>query len=402
MAAPTAGAENPGSDIAKLYLARQARLKSVMRAADCPAVLIVDPVNIFYATGARNMQLFGMRTPARYLLLFADGPTILYEYFGCEHLARALPTIDEIRPAEGLCHISSGGDVGAASKRVADEIHAVVWSVSPGLDKLAIDRFPFALVDALRHRGFHLSDADPVFSTARSIKMAIELPYMREAVSRVELAVEGLVERIEPGRTESETWAEFHRGLIASEGQYLSTRLFQSGERTFPYFQECGARVLQSGDLVCLDTDALGYEGYAVDFSRTFLCGDGKPTAEQRHLYSLAREQLEENAQILKPGIAFEEMAELAWQVPEEHQDSRYYCIGHGLGMSGEFPNIPHRRNDGPYPLDGHVMPGMVICLESYIGSKKTGQGVKLENQFLVLEDGAESMSTFQFDQRFE
>ena len=27
------------------------------------------------------------------------------------------------------------------------------------------------------------------------------------------------------------------------------------------------------------DTDALGYEGYAVDFSRTFFCGDGKPIA---------------------------------------------------------------------------------------------------------------------------
>ena len=67
--------------------------------------------------------------------------------------------------------------------------------------------------------------------------------------------------RDRPGRTEAEVWAQYHHGLIAKEGHYVGTRLFQSGEKTFPYFNECGDRVMQLGDLVCLDTDALGYEG---------------------------------------------------------------------------------------------------------------------------------------------
>ncbi|MEQ9487467.1 MAG: Xaa-Pro peptidase family protein [Alphaproteobacteria bacterium] len=383
-----------------LFQARAERLRETMRRVGVPVVLILDPNNILYATGASNMTLFTQRTPARYLLLFADGPSILYEYFGCEHLADGLPTIDEVRPAEGLCRISSNGDPRGAAKRFAEEIASTVRSIDKSIDRIAVDRFPFEAIDALRAQGFILTDSDAAFLPARTIKLPIEMPYMREAMRRVHKAIHSLEARIEPGASENEVWAVYHFGLMAKEGQYVSTRLFQSGERTFPYFQESSERILKKGDLVCLDTDALGYEGYAVDFSRSFLCGDGKPSDEQRRLYGLAREQLETNANAMRPGIAFEELADKAWPVPEEHQDSRYYCVGHGLGMSGEYPNIPHRREGKPYPIDGHVEPGMVICLESYIGSKNSGQGVKLENQYLVSEDGIERLSHYHFDDR--
>lgn len=383
-----------------LYLARKQRLRATMRRVGVPVLLILDPNNIFYATGARNMQLFSARTPARYLLLFADGPTVLYEYFGCEHLADGLPTIDTVCPAEGLCHISSGADVAGASARFAASVASVVRSVDPGIDRLAIDRFPVAATDALRAEGFVLTDSDHALLPARMIKLPIELPYMREAMRRVDLAVRNLEENLEPGKTESEVWADYHHGLMAKEGQYVATRLFQSGSQTFPYFKECGDRVMEKGDMVCLDTDALGYEGYAVDFSRSFICGGDAPTDDQRHLYALAREQLEENAHAMRPGMAYEELADKAWPVPDEHQDSRYYCVGHGLGMSGEFPNIPHRTPGKPYPISGHIEPGMVICLESYIGSKRLGQGVKLENQYLIHDDRIEQMSTYPFDHR--
>jgi Xaa-Pro aminopeptidase len=66
--------------------------------------------------------------------------------------------------------------------------------------------------------------------------------------------------------------------------------------------------------------------------------------------------------------------------------------------MSGEFPNIPHRTPGVPYPLEGALEAGMIICIESYIGSARSGQGVKLEDQFLILENGAERLSRYPFD----
>ena len=383
-----------------LYQARLDYLRHHMSKQNVAALLLIDPNDIFYASGARNMQLFTMRTPSRYLLIIEDGPCILYEYVGCEHLAQGLPTIDDIRLAKGLCNRSSGGQVLQSSRQFAKDIKSAVSAHDRAIDSIAIDRFPYAAVDALRAEGFTITDAESVLLPARAVKLPIELPYLREAMKRVEAGVIRLEESAEPDKTESETWAEFHYDLMAKEGQYICTRLFQSGPNTFPYFQEAGSRALKKGDLLCLDTDACAFEYYCVDFSRTFLCGDGRASPDQRLLYARAREQLETNAEMLKPWISYRELAEKAWKIPEEHQQSRYYCIGHGLGMSGEFPNIPHHTPGCDYPLEGHLQPGMVICLESYIGWDKSSEGVKLEDQFLILDDRVERMSLYPFDDR--
>ena len=382
----------------KLYAARLEYVRRHLARADVDALLICDPNDIFYVSGAMNMQIFCARTPARYLLVVDGGPAILFEYRGCEHLAAGLSTINEIRLAVGLDIVSSGGDVAAASKELAREIGAELRH--HGARRLAVDRFPFSATDELRAADLALVPADTVLAPARSIKLPIEVPYLREAMRRVEVAVEALEHAAEPGMTESEAWAHFHFELMAKDGQHTVTRLFQSGPNTYPYFQEAGQRRLRAGELLPLDTDSNGYENYCVDFPRTFLCGDTTATPQQRLLYGRAKEQLEWNTSLLRPGIEFAELARGAWKVPEEHQASRYYCVGHGLGMSGEWPNIPHDEPGVDYPLDGCVEPGMIICLESYIGSDESGEGVKLEEQFLILDDGVERMSTYRFDER--
>ena len=381
-----------------LLKARLANTRQTMRRLDVPALLIVDSINILYATGAQNMTIFSTRTPARYLLLFADGPVVLFEYFGCEHLATELPTIDQVHPAIGLCHVSSGGDVVAAAKQLAAQMATIYRGQLGAVAGLAIDRFPYPVADALRAEGFVLSDADAVMSAARLSKLAEELPYIRKAMRRVDTALAAMQKTIEPGLTETEIWAQFQKEFVAHEGQYIATRLMQSGPRTFPYFQECTGRPVKKRELICLDTDALGYKGYAVDFSRTFISGDETPSVDQRELYQKARDQLDWNSALIKPGAAYKEIAEKAWKVPPEHQASRYYCIGHGLGMSGEFPNIPHAVDGREYPLSGQIEPGMIICIESYIGSERSGQGVKLEDQLLVTDSGTECLSRYPFD----
>ena len=378
---------------------RLERTREAMRQQDVPAMLIVDSVNILYATGAQNMTIFSTRVPARYLMIFADGPVILFDYFGCEHLASDLPTIDQILPARGLCYVSSGGKVEESCRLLAAQIEGLYRENIGTAAKLAIDRFPYHMADALREKGFVLSDADSVMSRARRVKMQEEMTFIREAMRRVESAVCLMQQSIEPGLSEAEIWGRFQGEFIAREGQYIATRLFQSGPRSFPYFQECSDRIVQSGDLICLDTDALGYKGYAVDFSRTFVCGDRKPDAIQKDLYRKAKDQLDHNCSLIQAGADYVDIADKAWKIPQEHEQSRYYCIGHGLGLSGEFPNIPHRIEGENYPLQGYIEPGMVICVESYIGSESSGQGVKLEQQLLVSEVSTEVLSAYPFEE---
>lgn len=401
--APGAGCEvdlDSSTTRHELYQARLANTRRFMTTFNVPVMLVRDPFNVLYITGATNMTIFNLCVPARYLLVFAEGPIILFDYVGGEHLAKDLPTIDEVRAAHGLSHVASNGFVADGCASMAGEIAALVREHVGEPDRLAIDSLPFPAVGALRAAGFAITDADVVMSRIRRVKLPLEIAYMREASRRTVDAVRAMEATLRPGITEIDLWSRFVGGLLAGHGELVSTRLLESGPNTFPYFQECGTRVIQDGDLVCIDTGAVAFESYSADFSRTFLAGDRPATPQQRTLYGRAYEQLRHNVSLIGPGVTFEDVARNAWPVPEEHRDSRYYCVGHGLGMIGEYPNLPFHTPGVPYPLDGAFEPGMVFCVESYIGSPTSGQGVKLEDQLLITDTGIEIMNDYPFERR--
>lgn len=224
-------------DRRRLHVQRLEHARAHMRARGVGAMVLLDPVSIRYVTGSSNTENFSVRVPARYLLVLEPGPTVLYEYRGFEHLGRSLPTVTEVRLAEGLDVVSSDNDLDAACRRFADEIVGVIRNVDRSIDRVAIDRLPFQAVDELRGHGFMLTDAHQVLVPARVRKLPIEIDFMREAMRRTELAVAEMERVLVPGVTEAEAWATFHRGLIAREGEYTASRLFQSGPRTYPYFR---------------------------------------------------------------------------------------------------------------------------------------------------------------------
>jgi Xaa-Pro dipeptidase len=387
---------------------RQDRLRSVMRAAGIGAVLTADPINIVYGCGVRNMTVFGMMGPSRFLLLFAEGPSILFEFAGSEHLATPMldghgaqgsATVDEVRRAPGITP-NSGPSYANSASSFADEIRTLCEAHLGSGTRLGIERVDFEFTDLLRAHGLSLSNATETFLEARRIKQASELVVMREAVQRVEIGLGSMERSLKAGVSEVELWALLHHDLIAGDGEYISTRLAQSGPKTFPYFQEASTRTVADGDLFCIDTDALGLGGYAVDLSRTFLCGEADPTPTQRKLYRRAYEQLQHNGSLLAPGRTYEEVARNAWPIPAEHQPFGYYCILHGLGLCGEHPYVPMAVPNQAYEFPGELEPGMVVCCESYIGDERSQQGVKLEDQFLITETGAERLTTYPFDVR--
>src|ERR687887_235440 len=91
-------------DLAAVRAYRLRRVREQMAAHSLDACVLLDPVNIRYATGARNMQVFH----ARNLFVPESGPVILHEFAGCAHLAEGLETIDEIRPAITAGYAAAG------------------------------------------------------------------------------------------------------------------------------------------------------------------------------------------------------------------------------------------------------------------------------------------------------
>ena len=103
---------------------------------------------------------------------------------------------------------------------------------------------------------------------------------------------------------------------------------------------------------------------------------------------------------ILRPHMGFRDYAREAWDIPDRYYANRYYLSAHGVGMTGEYPYLYHQGDFPDAGYDGEILPGMTICVESYIGLDGGAEGVKLEEQVLVTESGIEVLSQFPFEER--
>jgi Xaa-Pro aminopeptidase len=385
-------------DAAAVRSYRLGRVRAQMEAYSLDACVLLDPVNIRYATGARNMQVFHARNPARYLFVPQSGPVVLHEFTGCAHLAEDLETIDEVRPAITASYAAAGDRIRDVEAAWARQVGALVREHCGSRAAVGVERVNAGAALALRDQGFHLADAQAAVERARAVKSTEELKCVRASVKATEVAVARLREAMRPGLTENELWSVLHQSVIALGGDYVETRLLSSGTRTNPWFQETGDRRLAENELVALDTDVVGCHGYYCDFSRTFHTGPDQPTPHQRELYRIAHEQVHHNMELLHPGVSFREYSEQAWTLPERFVANRYYLSAHGCGMTGEYPYLYHSMDFADSGYDGVIEAGMTLCAESYIGEEGGHEGVKLEQQVLITEHGPELLSTFPFE----
>src|SRR5277367_2734415 len=126
------------ADALALRAYRKRRVTEALARHDLDGIVLFNPINIRYASEARNMQVYGLHNPCRYLFLGSDGHTVLFDFRNCEHLSRHLETIDEIRPAKAWYHMAAGPEWRDATTRWAAEIAELVRR-SGGGRRLAFD-----------------------------------------------------------------------------------------------------------------------------------------------------------------------------------------------------------------------------------------------------------------------
>jgi Xaa-Pro aminopeptidase len=367
------------------------RIRDQLTAHDCAAILLYDPVNIRYALDSSNMSIWTMHNPTRYALILADGPAVMFEFHRAEHVNDGLPGVDEIRPAISWMYLTDGDLV---DRRVAQWSAEIAELVGSG--RLAADRLDPLGAAALAGHGVKVIDGQPLTERARSIKSADEIELMRWTIRVCEAGMARVYEASEPGRTERQMWAELHFENARSGGEWLETKLLTAGPRTNPWYQECSDRVVQRGEMIAFDTDMVGPYGYCADLSRSWTCGHVAMTVKQRELYAAAREQIDHNLALLRPGLDFVEFNERSWRIPEKYVPFRYTLAVHGTGMADEWPMVyPHPDFDPGY--GGHFEEHMVVNVESLIA--ETGsESVKLETQVLITANGAERLDSFPWE----
>ncbi len=390
-----AGLRLPDRSAIRRY--RLERVKAQLRQAACDAALLYDPVNIRYASDTTNMSLWTMHNAVRYVFVATDGPVVVFEFSNAEFLDTHSEVVDEIRPARAMLPFLAGSRAPEMADLWATEVVELLVEHGRGERRLATDRLELLGARALEARGVQLVDAAGLLEEARLVKSSDEIAAMRCAVHACEEAIDEMRAAFEPGVTEMELWSVLQAGNFARFGEWMETRLLSSGPRTNPWYQEASSRRVQAGELMGFDTDLVGAYGACVDTSRTWLCGGGRPTPAQHDTWSLALEQIERNTELHLPGVSLREITERAWYpFPEDY--NHYTMLSHGVGLCDEYPVVYGREKWESTGYDAVLEPGMVMCVEAFVGPRSGGEGVKLEQQVLITEGGNEVLTGYPVD----
>jgi len=383
-------------DFGRLRAGRLARLQTMMKRHDLAVALLYGTANIRYATGVDVMGVWTASTFARYCIVPAEGAPILFEYKGSIHVSQKL--VRDVRPA--YTWQFGGKDAPEKVREWARSIRAVLTELGLERERLAVDKLDALGFLALQAEGIEIVDVGPATVDAREVKTPEEIALFTINGSIGDAMLAEFEAAIRPGIREYELLAVLSDALLRRQGEFLFTRLVASGTNTNPWLTEAHDKIVMPGDLVGVDTDANGYEGYVIDVSRTFLCGD-TPLPEQREAYRVAYDCVQGMLALVRPGLTFADFAAKAPRLPEAYVAQRYPTMVHQAGLEDEGPGIPYPDDDrGPRRImpEREIQEGMVLCLECYAGKVDAPYGVKLEDQVLVTAGGAQLLCTYPYD----
>src|SRR5262245_8302231 len=236
-------------------------------------------------------------------------------------------------------------------------------------------------------------DATPLLNTARSVKTAQEVERMRLANEIAAAAMDHVRGVIRPGMTEAQIAAEW-QGFVHGEGTgwdgrvelALGFSLVWSGPgiRTFTATSN---RPVVEGEPTLFEIWVCA-DGYWCDHTKNLVCG---PLTER---YAELERQLVDvytyTTGLAGPGSS---LAELDRECRRAIDQAGYpgqpsHPICHGVGARAHEPPYAHQAGGGT------VEAGMVLAIEPGVYWPEGG-GLRVEDNFLVTEDGAEKLSPF-------
>ena len=237
-----------------------------------------------------------------------------------------------------------------------------------------------------------LVDISPVVAAMRRTKDFKEIELIYKAIELTSMAQEVAAQTITQGALECEVQAGIEYIFTGSAARPAFPSIVASGKNgTILHYHDNTAE-MKNGDLVVVD---IGAEAnyYCADITRTYPVS-GTFTKRQRELYELVLETQEYIASIAKPGYwlsnkehSDKSLNHLAKAYLEERGYGKYFThgIGHYLGLD------VHDVGDYATPLQ----PGDVITIEPGIYIPEEGIGIRIEDDYWIVEDGAECLSEY-------
>ena len=267
-------------------------------------------------------------------------------------------------------------------------LHEILNHYTPGKTRIGIEQnfLPLVIAQSLltKYPDIELIDITAEIVLLRAIKDVDEIEMIQKAANLSDVGQAAVLKYAKEGMTELELFSKVRLEMEAVAGTRVPMMTdLVSGNRTATGGGNPTNKVVEINDLILCDlTPCL--HGYWGDSCNTMVMG--KPTAEQKKIFTLVKEALEMGINTIRPGVAAKEVDEIMRSHLKAEGNFGHHG-GHGVGtVYHEEPRI--------VPYNTMILqPGMVIALEPAV--YKNNYGIRLEHLMLVTKDGCEVLTNF-------
>jgi len=374
-------------DHERLRHQRLARARAEMEADDLGALVLFAGANIRYITGSYQGN-WKYNINIRYAVLPRGGEPVLFETAGSDmvnaHLD--LPWMkDHIRPA--MTWQWAEGAVGEMADKMANSVLEVLKENGVEKEKIGIDQLDLPGLHAFEKAGMNVVNGWPAISRARVVKTIDEIEQLKMSASIGDAAMWHVkYEWLKPGVTERQIEAKVHDFMLSRGCEIIYDIIVASGGNTSPYRRWATDKLVQQGDLMIVDINAVGPGGYFIDYVRTFKCA-AKMNQQEIDLYRETYDSMYAGLENLRPGMT---SADVVSKFPE-YDDDKYGTVtlqqfAHSIGITLYEGMWMSRAYSLKYPAE--IKENMYFAIETFAGHPGLKQTCRLEENVLVTKDG--------------
>lgn len=348
---------------------RQKRLFGLLEEQKLDSALITDPRDVYYFSGALSEIPY-----PRALLLSPQAVRLVSEKeypeaavdtqstYPLQTMATLNFQLNQNLVGELRRHLSRAGRVGVQFESLSFSLGAAV----------------------VEEAGAELVALDDHLLQMQSVKDPDELQVLRRSNQLNDIGYAAVREAIRPGVTEAEVLGTGKQAVTSAAG----CDCFYSGDF------RCAApggfatdRVCREGELYIVDA-WVNYQGYWSDNCRTFPVT--RLNDVQRRAWAMTEETVLKAEEMVRPGVSCRKVFRLMQQMQDRIKPGSFlHHGGHGTGLrSHEYPRINPHFND-------FFKEGNVITIEPGVYGEELRGGIRLECNYLVLENGVERLNQF-------
>ena len=356
---------------------RRKKLLAAMAASELDAVVLVPGANFRFLTGG----VFPLRERPTLLVVTADGDAFAIVP-GLEE-----PSWQKLSIEADVALWTDAEGYGPAFRRM----FAGDWSGRRvGVEGQLMRAFELMALEACVP-GAAVIDAHEEISTIRLAKDPDEIAALRRAIALTEAALAETIRHVRVDMSEREIQTRLLMESMATGSEGLAfPPTVAGGPNSAMSHAKAGDYRLQRGAVLLFDF-GLAWEGYRADITRTFFVGDA--AAADLDLYRVVQEANELGRRSARPGLAAGTLDEIVtgFLKGSAYADQVRHRTGHGLGL--EIHEDPYIQRGVARALQA----GNVFTIEPglYMPHRI---GIRIEDDMLVTESGAESLPSFPRD----